>query len=415
MIYDVLGIGFGPSNIALAIALQEQGYTGSTIFLERARSSQWHPHMLLSGADIQNNPLRDLITPVNPQSHYSFVNFLHKSGRFFEHLNLGRLHPLRRDYFDYVAWVAAQFENVRYGADVTGLDMEMEDGRPVWRVRTPHQEFRAHRLVLGTGRNLNVPSQFQLGPSVAHCTDYAAAIQSCSKDTPIAVVGASQSAVEILLDLLGRNYSDIHAIHRSFSFRLKDTSPFSDEVYFPEFVDYYHRLSPLKRSQLDQQVRATNYSSVDGDILDTLYQRIYESRLDGRKPLRLHRCTEIRSAQVQPAGVRLSLYETNTEEATELDVGLVILATGFLDIGRNGREGLPALLKPHWENFRWDGEYLAVQRDYRVSEANTGSPLPPLYLNGLCESSHGLGDAGSFSLVSLRARTIYESIQGGGT
>ena len=410
MIYDVLGVGFGPSNIALAIAMQEQGYSGSALFLEREPSSLWHPHMLLNGADIQNNPLRDLITPVNPQSHFSFVNFLHKSGRFFEHLNLGRLHPLRKDYFDYVTWVAAQFENVRYGIDVVNLEMEIDDGRPLWRVYTSEQEYRARRIVLGTGRKLNVPSQLQLGPKVVHCTNYIAAIKECSKDTPIAVLGASQSAVEILLDLLGRDFTNVHVIHRSFSFRLKDTSPFSDEVYFPEFVDYYHRLSPQKRSQLDQQVRSTNYSSVDGDILDELYQRIYELRLEGRRPLSLHRCTEIHSAQSHPAGVQLSLYETNTEESSKLDVGLVILATGFLDIGRNGREGLPTLLKPHWENFQWDGEYLAVQRDYRVEPSNTGSQLPSLYLNGLCESSHGLGDAGSFSLVSLRAQTIYNSI-----
>lgn len=414
MIYDALGIGFGPSNIALAIALQERGYSGSTLFLERNPCSQWHPDMLLAGADIQNNPLRDLITPVNPQSHYTFVNFLHKSGRFFEHLNLGRLHPLRRDYYDYVTWVAEQFDNVRYGVDVISLEMEVDLGHPVWRVRTSQGEYRAYRLILGIGRNLNVPSQFQLGPKVAHCTDYRTTIKTCSKDTPIAVVGASQSAVEILLDLIGHNYSDVHVIHRSFSFRLKDTSPFSDEVYFPEFVDYYHRLSPQKRAQLDRQVRATNYSSADGDILDALYQRIYELRIDSHRPLTLHRCTEIHSVQVQPAGVQLLLHEINTEKSSQLEVGLVILATGFLDIGRNGQAGLPNLLKPYWEKFYWDGQYLSVLRDYRVLESGGESLLPPLYLNGLCESSHGLGDAGSFSLVSLRAQTIFESIQGGG-
>jgi L-ornithine N5-oxygenase len=413
MIYDVLGIGFGPSNIALAIAMEEKGYGGSVLFLERKENSQWHPDMLLSGSDIQNNPLRDLITPVNPRSHYTFVNFLHQSGRFFEHLNLGRLHPLRRDYFDYVTWAAAQFGNVQYGVDVVSVTPDSVDGRLVWRVRTATDEYLAYHLVLGIGRNLNIPSQFELGPAVAHCTDYLTAIKGCPKDTPIAVVGASQSAVEIMLDLLDRSYCDIHAIHRSFSFRLKDTSPFSDEVYFPEFVDYYHRLPPKRRAKLDQQIRATNYSSVDGDVLDALYQRQYELRLDGRNPLALHRCTEVDSAEVRPDGVRLSLRETNTEELSQLEVGLVILATGFLDVGRNGQDGLPNLLKAHWQYFSWDEEYLRVGRDYRVLEPGDEPQLPPLYMNGLCESSHGLGDAGSFSLVSVRAQTILESLQGG--
>ena len=35
-IFDCIGIGFGPSNIALAIALEERGLLQSTLFLEKA-------------------------------------------------------------------------------------------------------------------------------------------------------------------------------------------------------------------------------------------------------------------------------------------------------------------------------------------------------------------------------------------
>ncbi|MFA1678202.1 SidA/IucD/PvdA family monooxygenase, partial [Rhizobium mongolense] len=54
--FDILGIGFGPSNIALAIALEELGGGTSSHFIERATSSRWQPNMLLTGSDIQNNP-----------------------------------------------------------------------------------------------------------------------------------------------------------------------------------------------------------------------------------------------------------------------------------------------------------------------------------------------------------------------
>ena len=36
---------------------------------------------------------------------------------------------------------------------------------------------------------------------------------------------------------------------------------------------------------------------------------------------------------------------------------------------------------------------------------------PPLFLNGLCESSHGIGDAGSFSLLSVRAGRILAAVR----
>jgi L-ornithine N5-oxygenase len=62
------------------------------------------------------------------------------------------------------------------------------------------------------------------------------------------------------------------------------------------------------------------------------------------------------------------------------------------------------------EFFHWQEDYLTVERDYRVRYAAGHELLPDLYLNGLCESSHGLGDAGSFSLVSIRARDICASI-----
>src|SRR4051812_28924563 len=119
MIYDLFGIGFGPSNIALAIALEEAGYRGRVLFVERNTRASWHEGMLLDGADIQNDPLRDLITPVNPRSRYTFVNYLHQTGRFWHYLNLGRHYPLRKEFFAYVSWVAAQLPNVAYGVDIT--------------------------------------------------------------------------------------------------------------------------------------------------------------------------------------------------------------------------------------------------------------------------------------------------------
>ena len=83
-VYDVIGIGFGPANIALAAALEERQAGFKIAFLEQMKAPAWQPAMLLSGSDIQNNPLRDLVTPRNPRSRYSFTNFLHEHGRLFE-------------------------------------------------------------------------------------------------------------------------------------------------------------------------------------------------------------------------------------------------------------------------------------------------------------------------------------------
>lgn len=413
MIYDFVGVGFGPSNIALAVMAEEYGYTGNYLFLEKQDRSYWHKSMLLNGSDIQNNPLRDIVTPVNPRSKYTFVNYMHQSGRFFDYLNLPSHFPLRRDFAKYVEWVASHFSNVEYSTPVLGVEKYIGDnGETLWKLMLSDGRYVVTKCVVwGTGRKLNIPDipgEFD-NTKVVHLTQYLDAIFDLPKNSSVAVLGASQSAVEILLDLAGRDVVDIHSVYRSYSIRLKDTSPFSDEVYFPEYTDYYHGLNHENRTLLDKQTRQTNYSSCDGDILNELYVKIYEDKLRGGCRFNMHRNTEIESIESEGGKIRLLLNEKYLNEKKSINVDLLVLATGFLDVGRSGREGLPDLLKPHSSSFHWQGSNLQVNRDYRVESSDESAPL---YLNGLCESSHGLGDAGSFSLVSIRARDILSSIWG---
>jgi len=76
LLHSVLGVGFGPANLSLAVALAEVGRSGGTRFVERASGFQWQEEQLLPGTDIQNNPFRDLAMPRNPDSPYTFVKYL---------------------------------------------------------------------------------------------------------------------------------------------------------------------------------------------------------------------------------------------------------------------------------------------------------------------------------------------------
>lgn len=84
---------------------------------------------------------------------------------------------------------------------------------------------------MGTGRSPRIPYPFQgfLGPTVFHSTQYLSAIERLrDRRIRVAVVGASQSSIEIILDLLRRpNVEQVTALHRGIGFRLKDTSPYS--------------------------------------------------------------------------------------------------------------------------------------------------------------------------------------------
>ncbi|WP_405059936.1 lysine N(6)-hydroxylase/L-ornithine N(5)-oxygenase family protein [Kribbella sp. NBC_01505] len=58
-IFDTVGVGFGPANIALAVAHAECSSPRSLAFVEANDGPAWQAGMIIDGSDIQHNPLRD--------------------------------------------------------------------------------------------------------------------------------------------------------------------------------------------------------------------------------------------------------------------------------------------------------------------------------------------------------------------
>jgi L-ornithine N5-monooxygenase len=421
-VYDVVCVGFGPANIALAIALEELWPMARVKFVEKAPGPCWQPTMLIDGADIQNNPVRDLVTPRNPRSRYTFINYLHEEGRLFKHLNLPSHYPLRKEYARYVKWVAEHVSaDVDYGREVTGITLGGADGsavRPVEVTTAGGDVYHGRSIVVAPGRSPYVPPVFRGVPSplAFHTSQYLNGIADLAPDWAgtLAVVGASQSAVEVVLDLAGRfPAARVVNVMSGFGYRLKDTSPFSEEVYFPEFVEYYYNASAEGKQRLREQLRPTNYSSADRDVIDTLYLKMYEDELDGRERVTLRTNRLITDATAAAGAVALDLTEHITGERERLVVDRVVMATGYLDLGVKGRtEKLPPLLSDLADVLGVDAMTpLSVGFDYGVQPDPDVRGIPPIYVNGLCESTHGLGDAGSFSLLALRSKAIVQGLR----
>jgi L-ornithine N5-oxygenase len=421
-VHDVIGIGFGPANIALAVAIEELTDGLDVLFLEKHDAAYWQQGMLLEESDIQNHPLRDLVTPRNPRSRYSFTNFLFENGRLFEHLNLGLSFPLRIEYAQYVQWVASFFAHqVSYGVDVTSIEPVIDarsgllDGYVVR--DCTGRAWRARSVVVAPGRTPNVPAQFAGldDPRIVHLNDYLFALRRVcdgGRKPRIAVIGGSQSAVEILLHAYGSgSCASVVGITRNFAFRQKDTSPFSDEVYFPEFVKTFFFADQATRNRLRAELMPTNYASADKDVLDALYVKRYVNRILGREGLAIRTNTYVDAVTATEEGIRLALVNSVSGEHALDCFDLVVLATGFLDIGDGPRyEPYPPLLRQLAPLLDLSRGHLDVSFDYRVHFSCAVAPDAPLYLNGLCESSHGMGDSGSFSLLALRSEAIARSL-----
>ena len=53
-VVDIIGVGFGPSNLALAVALAERPEQAPrALFVEQKPAFSWHPGMLLDGSRAQ--------------------------------------------------------------------------------------------------------------------------------------------------------------------------------------------------------------------------------------------------------------------------------------------------------------------------------------------------------------------------
>ena len=203
------------------------------------------------------------------------------------------------------------------------------------------------------------------------------------------------------------------SISRRFGFKLKDVSPFTERIYFPEFVDYFYEASEEEQASITREQWRSNYGAADHDVISALHLKLYEQLVAGREELRV--LFNIRINSLTPTsggGYHLNLEDRFNGGDHSQRVDAVILATGFRNYG-GGVEQEPChpLLGSlaRFLRFRGDGG-VAVNRDFSLVARPECAPLPPVFLNGVCESTHGFGDAGSFSLLSIRSSLIADAI-----
>ena len=228
------------------------------------------------------------------------------------------------------------------------------------------------------------------------------------------IVGASQSALEILLDLPAKlPRSQCVGVTRSLGFKQKDLSPFTETVYEPDFVDMFYGAGEATRANSLSELWRSNYGAADHDIIDQLNFRLYEQKVTGRKTIQLLCNSEIVSVADADGKVTLELRDRYSGETRFETFDAVICATGYKNTGTQAnQETFHPLL--HALSAKLDLNErgcVQVRRDFSCVMADTLADWPPVFLNGLCETSHGFGDAGSFSLLSLRSETISHSIE----
>lgn len=424
-INDVVVAGFGPSGIALAAAVEDHDDARPgepalrAAYLERAGTSAWQPNQVLPGTDIQHHFLRDLATPRDPRSRFTFPNFLLQSGRFYPFTLLGG-YVSRLEWSQYVQWAAEQVrQGVEYHREVVRVEPVVDGDGTVRTARVISRDPRdgqsyehlGRNVVLATGHRPHVPEVFResLGERVFHAGEFlprtAALLDRGAGPKRFAVIGAGQTAGEIVLHLLAdAPDAEVHSLVRHGGFRMYELGHFSNEVYFPESTDYFYGLGGEARRRALDQARATNYSAVDPDVSTALYQAAYQDRLSGTNRLLMHRRTDVTGVEVSGDTVRLDTTEVFTGAAGAVEVDAVILCTGY------DEPTLPEQLEPFAPYLVHDEDGLpAVTRAYGA-ETDERCEVG-IYLDGMTEWRHGIASATSFSQMADKADTVHRDLR----
>ncbi|MFT3803152.1 MAG: lysine N(6)-hydroxylase/L-ornithine N(5)-oxygenase family protein [Burkholderiaceae bacterium] len=410
-IHDLIGIGFGPSNIALAIALEEaqQGaHPLDAFFIEKQPAFAWHPGMLLDHAHMQICYLKDLATLRNPRSRFTFVNYLHEQGRLPAFINLKTFYPSRREFSDYLGWAARQFEDIcAYGEEVVevlpeGQDSRVHHLRVRSRNRQGHTQDRlARNLVISVGGTARVPECFRPlagEPRIFHSNGYLGAISALPNARKVAVIGAGQSAAEIFMHLHDRDVpTEVDLIMRARAMRPSDDSPFVNRIFDADFTDHVFEQDEPTRAALLQEFRHTNYAVPDLELIQQIYKILYEQSVAGSERHRLLHRHDVVTVHAGPDGVELVLRDLDRNDEFSRRYDAVVLATGY---ERQTHKSILAPIAPYLSD-------LSVDRSYRVQAS--ADFRPAVFLQGACENSHGLSDT-LLSVTPIRVREILHAL-----
>ncbi|KAF2473074.1 L-ornithine 5-monooxygenase (L-ornithine N(5)-oxygenase) [Lindgomyces ingoldianus] len=458
-LHDLVCVGFGPASLAIAVALHDamdgtdpslnipslQQDAPKVAFLERQHQFAWHAGMLLPGARMQITFMKDMATLRNPRSEFTFINYLFKNGRLIEFTNLNTFLPQRVEYEDYMRWCAGWFEEVvQYDQEVLKIVPEKSssegDTISTFTVLSRNlqtgelQSRRTKHVVIASGGRPNIPKPFPSNhPKVVHSSQFSHISTKLLKDFQhpynVAVIGNGQSAAEIF-DFLHSHYPNAKTrlLIKGGALRPSDDSPFVNEIFNPSRVDCTFSRDPDLRHTTITEDRNTNYGVVRLNLLERIYETLYTQRIRyGNSPVAEeqwpHRILPYRSvlnlegSPVINGGIRLHVRDQSPlylsdapnaeEKEDELDVDVVFVATGYQrDLHETLLQDARSLMPGGGlKDAKW-----TVQRDYRVQFADKKvSDDAGVWLQGCCESSHGLSDT-LLSILATRGGQIVKSI-----
>lgn len=243
-VYDLIGIGLGPSNLAVAVAAEETAPFLHRIFLEQNTHIDWHPGLLFKNARMQVAFLKDLVTISNPRSKFTFLSYLKDMGRLEMFVNMRETSITRLEYRDYLRWTAEQLRQSLHFSErvtrVTPYQSASSQINDLYKIETElmtsgvSYTYLTRTLVVATGERVESHWPFRTSQRLIHSSEFLlrfpTIMEGLREDARIAIVGGGQSAAEIAIDILEK-YADarVSLYIPGIALRGVDDTPFVNE------------------------------------------------------------------------------------------------------------------------------------------------------------------------------------------
>jgi len=400
--HDLIGAGIGPANLSLAALVSNVPELKDRFFDVRSEFN-WHPGLMLPNSTINVSFLKDLVTLADPTHALSFLNFLHTTRDIYSFINAELDSVSRREFNQYMRWACGRLDNLQWSTEVR--QVEYRDG--AFTVQTDHGDFRARNLALGIGLERFVPPCMtpHLGADVFHAAEFMLRATKL-EGKRVAIIGGGQTGAEMMLGALERHMerpSKIIWISQRMNFEPLDASPFANELYTPDYSDYFARLPLEARQELLHDQEMTS-DGINHRILKRIYQSLYTTRyIDQRSEYwRLCPGREVIGLDRGSDGLTLRTYQRNSDTHEAISADIVISCTGF-------RRTFPTVLETLRDRIPLENGEFFVRDDYSIRW--DGPEENHIFVQNAARAARGVADP-NLSLNAWRSGRITNALVG---
>lgn len=404
-IYDIVGVGIGPSNLSTAALLYPFKKDINYLFFDNKKEFKWHPGMLFPNVTIQVSILKDLVSMVDPANPFSFLNFLKKTGRLYMFASKGSFDGVKRKEFEqYFKWCANYINDLYFSSNVETI--HRQEGK--YCIQVGGEKYISKNLVIGAGLTAKIPNCCKpyLGSNMFHSTQFLISDAKYSGKR-ITVVGGGQSGAEIVLHLLkSENIApeNINWINSSYNLLPMEDTPFSNELYSPIYSDYFY---DLNRESKDKLLEIQKYTSdgISDSTLNELYELLYNNKfLFGKSNVNINMNSYLTHVTQNPIGdFDLEISQKNNQGSkVNLSSDIVILATGL-------EYKIPEFLHGVIDDLVVTDGKFEVKPDYSIK--SKAQQEGKIYLHNGSRHVRGVADP-NLSLLAWRSAKIINAMMG---